>query len=115
MKRRPPISTRTDTLFPYTPLFRSVNDLNILRRAFAPAKAYSPLVVDSDAVPAHALAFERFETVARWNTQIVEPRRNLKLPQFASCNSGDVDESTDPMASSQRFRVWASEGSDHAA
>src|SRR3546814_15885728 len=23
MRRRPPISTRTDTLFPYTPLFRS--------------------------------------------------------------------------------------------
>src|SRR3546814_10678513 len=26
MIRRPPISTRTDTLFPYTTLFRSIND-----------------------------------------------------------------------------------------
>src|SRR3546814_15852361 len=28
MIRRPPRSTRTDTLFPYTTLFRSVHDLN---------------------------------------------------------------------------------------
>src|SRR3546814_12427703 len=27
MLRRPPISTRTDTLFPYTPLFRSLKSL----------------------------------------------------------------------------------------
>src|SRR3546814_11882944 len=26
MRRRPPRSTRTDTLFPYTPLFRSIGD-----------------------------------------------------------------------------------------
>src|SRR3546814_6405016 len=37
MIRRPPISTRTDTLFPYTPLFRSVEALaqdTILERGF---------------------------------------------------------------------------------
>src|SRR3546814_15820931 len=34
MIRRPPRSTRTDTLFPYTTLFRSV--LPVRRRAFAP-------------------------------------------------------------------------------
>src|SRR3546814_12699931 len=32
MLRRPPISTRTDTLFPYTTLFRSVGDLATLFR-----------------------------------------------------------------------------------
>src|SRR3546814_11782108 len=33
MIRRPPRSTRTDTLFPYTALFRSVgNNLNLLSR-----------------------------------------------------------------------------------
>src|SRR3546814_10775416 len=30
MMRRPPISTRTDTLFPYTTLFRSFQDLSIV-------------------------------------------------------------------------------------
>src|SRR3546814_13430269 len=34
MTRRPPRSTRTDTLFPYTTLFRSI--LRVLRQADAP-------------------------------------------------------------------------------
>src|SRR3546814_2737864 len=32
MIRRPPRSTRTDTLFPYTTLFRSFGDLEVRRR-----------------------------------------------------------------------------------
>src|SRR3546814_4623484 len=35
MIRRPPRSTRTDTLFPYTPLFRSVDDGRGLGRRIA--------------------------------------------------------------------------------
>src|SRR3546814_8657768 len=37
MIRRPPLSTRTDTLFPYTPLFRSANDA--ARVAACPCRA----------------------------------------------------------------------------
>src|SRR3546814_18934786 len=33
MKRRPPRSTRTDTLFPYTTLFRSIENLVRIRNA----------------------------------------------------------------------------------
>src|SRR3546814_8040809 len=36
MIRRPPRSTRTDTLFPYTTLFRSVNGSDAARMAGAP-------------------------------------------------------------------------------
>src|SRR3546814_2616407 len=36
MIRRPPRSTRTDTLFPYTTLFRSVNGLFYCNRAVVP-------------------------------------------------------------------------------
>src|SRR3546814_20472027 len=35
MRRRPPISTRTDTLFPYTTLFRSAVSLSSLRTSAA--------------------------------------------------------------------------------
>src|SRR3546814_18266892 len=44
MIRRPPRSTRTDTLFPYTTLFRSValGDAALLDRAVAAAKAAQP-------------------------------------------------------------------------
>src|SRR3546814_17607031 len=44
MIRRPPISTRTDTLFPYTTLFRSADthDALILREASYPGVLYLP-------------------------------------------------------------------------
>src|SRR3546814_13742243 len=35
MRRRPPRSTRTDTLFPYTTLFRAIDDMKRLAAAFA--------------------------------------------------------------------------------
>src|SRR3546814_18675570 len=38
MIRRPPRSTRTDTLFPYTPLFRSDRVLSLLLGGSAPAR-----------------------------------------------------------------------------
>src|SRR3546814_6844844 len=41
MIRRPPRSTRTDTLFPYTTLFRSLAELGVWQRA--------PLVVPASA------------------------------------------------------------------
>src|SRR3546814_4679276 len=48
MIRRPPRSTRTDTLFPYTTLFRSVRDQAVVHPVAQRA--------DADAVGAHAEA-----------------------------------------------------------
>src|SRR3546814_13372051 len=42
MIRRPPRSTRTDTLFPYTTLFRSARFARALIRPFAPPSPASP-------------------------------------------------------------------------
>src|SRR3546814_20538391 len=39
MKRRPPISTRTDTLFPYTTLFRAVQIRSRLYDRIGPKRA----------------------------------------------------------------------------
>src|SRR3546814_6254687 len=61
MIRRPPRSTRTDTLFPYTTLFRSSEGK--ARRQGAPAGGAVPpgtwCRVRSDAVPGLAVAHER--------------------------------------------------------
>src|SRR3546814_9917176 len=53
MIRRPPRSTRTDTLFPYTTLFRSVDTqlltmLKELRKKIAKQKGLPPFVVFQD-------------------------------------------------------------------
>src|SRR3546814_3585393 len=42
MIRRPPRSTRTDTLFPYTTLFRSTMEVVVERFSFAPDVAFVP-------------------------------------------------------------------------
>src|SRR3546814_1431366 len=56
MIRRPPRSTRTDTLFPYTTLFRSVAQRGPVVR-WAPARESEPEQVSSPAAASHALHF----------------------------------------------------------
>src|SRR3546814_7248852 len=46
MIRLPPVSTRTDTLFPYTTLFRSSPARLLARPAKAAPQAYSPTAVN---------------------------------------------------------------------
>src|SRR3546814_3555140 len=78
MRRRPPRSTRTDTLFPYTTLFRSRFDSveALARRANLPQRALR-LLADADAFG--SLALSRRE--ALW-----EARRTpgSELPLFAA-------------------------------
>src|SRR3546814_15714837 len=46
MRRRPPISTHTDTLFPYTTLFRSVGTRRIGLEVVADAGLHIPVGID---------------------------------------------------------------------
>src|SRR3546814_8388908 len=62
MIRRPPRSTRTDTLFPYTTLFRS---LSIGRAARVPVHFYHLKVGGRDNWPKMAIAIDRIETARR--------------------------------------------------
>src|SRR3546814_14879001 len=75
MIRRPPRSTRTDTLFPYTTLFRSCND-------------QSPSVVLND-MP-YSLMFCGYSTcnlaVSKPTTSLLAPSGSFGLS--SACNSG---------------------------
>src|SRR3546814_10025377 len=57
MKRRPPRSTRTDTLFPYTTLFRSLQDVEvrIVDTAGGPMVVTHLIVDTRDAMGANAV------------------------------------------------------------
>src|SRR3546814_16737124 len=107
MIRRPPRSTRTDTLFPYTTLFRS---LDFRRRAYDKWLAYGQaktanalfaVALDARgaehgirAFPVHPgsilgplarhlsrAEIEQFGAVHPAGTAVVEPRSDLKSPQ----------------------------------
>src|SRR3546814_8410001 len=77
MIRRPPRSTRTDTLFPYTTLFRSPRALIYAGPHRSAARLgrhcrFKQEIVVANRVPAHGLAEQGIETSAelRWNLGI---------------------------------------------
>src|SRR3546814_4327043 len=52
MLRRPPRSTRTDTLFPYTPLFRSVCGIDLVsENVYEPLDKQGGCIVEVNAAP----------------------------------------------------------------
>src|SRR3546814_3183101 len=59
MIRRPPRSTRTDTLFPYTTLFRSVNTLPLLFE-LDPAQPVAAAIDDAQSTLLDALDHQRY-------------------------------------------------------
>src|SRR3546814_12315647 len=63
MIRRPPRSTRTDTLFPYTTLFRSVFDVTIACRNGSEI-TYDFTAFDTE---------QRAATLRRWDRELSDP------------------------------------------
>src|SRR3546814_17585629 len=79
MIRRPPRSTRTDTLFPYTTLFRSVQQLAGLRVAMR-------VVAEIDLAETGVDAIGR-----RVGERTVQPRAGLGAGGIALRRAGDVE------------------------
>src|SRR3546814_9453444 len=76
MIRRPPISTRTDTRFPYTPLFRSAADSWIKSVASLPLAGPGP-----DYVAEQARFLGLPTRMARSDLHVVKPHQKvLELP-----------------------------------
>jgi len=90
-----------------------VNNFNILGTCASPAKAEPVLIIDPYAVLTDPIAFERFESVARRNPQVIEAGRNLKLPQLPQRDSFKRDESANTLSRCHFRRVTALERSDH--
>src|SRR3546814_16731042 len=74
MKRRPPRSTRTDTLFPYTTLFRSA-DRNIRVNALCPGVIETPLLANAT----DAARREVIQTIPMGRTGMPEEMASVAL------------------------------------
>src|SRR3546814_8382511 len=85
MRPRPPRSTRTDTLFPYTTLFRSSHRHKCKRYAYRAQAPGKPFTLQR---PFAHLDFEGFEEVARLDVGEVLRERHTAFEPGA--NFGDI-------------------------
>jgi hypothetical protein len=59
-----------------------IDNLDFMGVAIAPLEADAPLVVDTDAVLAGPVAAQAFESVSRWDPEIVKALSVVQHPQF---------------------------------
>jgi hypothetical protein len=69
-----------------------IHYFHVFGSRIGPPEADSPLVVYADAVLSCAVAFERFQAVARRYAQILQATGDLKLANFAASDHCDVRE-----------------------
>src|SRR3546814_2021690 len=102
MIRRPPRPTRTDTLFPYTTLFRSAGEFELIGRYFAPlaAKATGSFGLHNDAAVLPLAAGERL--VATVDTMI-KGRHFLDCPPDLVARKLRSEEHTSELQSLMRI------------
>src|SRR3546814_15371192 len=84
MKRRPPRSTRTDTLFPYTTLFRSGDDL-----VFMDKDTYEQITISKDVIgDAHEFLQDGMEVVLElWEERPI----SVELPEQIEATIVEAD------------------------
>jgi hypothetical protein len=86
-----------------------VNDLDVIRLTCLPAEAYSPLVVDANAVLTTSIALERFWPIAGWRPEIIQTRGPMQQQQLAACGSLDRAEPRHQLIAEQSLRLAANE------
>ena len=59
-----------------------INNFNVKRIFALPPETNAPLVIDPNAMLAFAIHFQRFQMIARWNSQIVQTPRLADQKQF---------------------------------
>jgi len=91
-----------------------VNNHNVQRIAVFPAKADSPLIVDSDAVLSLAIAFQGFKTVSGRNPKILQLDCTVHIKQFWSWNPFNTSKSPDIPVIEKCLRIFAMERTNHA-
>ncbi|PWC62089.1 hypothetical protein TSH7_15800 [Azospirillum sp. TSH7] len=91
-----------------------INDLHLVDAVLAPDEADTPLVVDADAMLPSSISSERFQSVPRWRTQILQHCRSVQHVQSPNSDFGDGTELTDGFAVIQRLGSPITETAYHS-
>ena len=92
-----------------------VNDFNLLWSGFRPDKTDAELVVDANAVLPGAVAFQRFEPVARGHPKIIKPKRLMQVQQLPARRSFYRTELEDAAVIEERFSSSIAKRADHGS
>ena len=90
-----------------------IDDLDPLRRAFAPTEADSPLIVDPDTMLTLPVAAQRLKPVSRNCRHVRQLLSVVQHPQLAPCYACNVAESAAWLAVKKLLGLLAAEGSYH--
>jgi hypothetical protein len=84
-----------------------IDNFHILSTCSRPAEAEADaeLVVYADAVLTYPVTLQGFDTVARWNAEVINSTCDLQLPQLAARCTFNLMEALDSAAGGQRFGV----------
>ena len=91
-----------------------INDFDMLRSRCRPMEADTELIVHSDTVLTSSVGLERFESVPRRNTEILQSSRDLQLTQLASSDTFDPLKSLDPSAARECLSIGVPKRYDHS-
>ncbi len=86
-----------------------------MRAVRFPAETDAPLVIDPDGILALAIAFESFESIARWDSQLSHFGDGMKLRELAQSGPLNVRrKGADFLQQKQPGGGIAGKGADHA-
>jgi hypothetical protein len=86
-----------------------VNNLNVLGLATCPYKAYTPLVVNANAVLPRSISTQSLQPIGWWNPQKAQRGRRMHLLQLAQCHGLPIGKPRDPGSTEKRLSVFAAE------
>jgi len=91
-----------------------VDDLDVICVARPPSKTDPPLPVYTYAMLSSAITFQLFESVCRWDAEVVERRRRIQHSELTESNALHVGaESLDRLTSEKALRISVPEALDH--
>ena len=61
----------------------AIHDFNIMRIAILPFKTNAPPIVDADAILPSSISAQFFQSIRRWNAQVIQGYSTIEHPQFA--------------------------------
>lgn len=91
-----------------------VDDRDVMRVAIPPDEAHPPLVVDTDAVLAGAVAAQLLQTITRWDAEVIECFRRVDRDELAEHDPAQLCRvPPNGIAGKEAFGVAVAEALDH--